>query len=219
MAPACAAADAAAGGAQHPAAVADIAGEMTHAGADAAAVGDPTPAGAAAAGAPASAAEAAAAGPASASGAADSAAEAAACAAEAAAAGPASASGAADSAAEAAACAGGRWQWVDVALAAAPPDSEAGSHGHGDSWDADASAGSNRMSITMQNVYHYAEGTPLNALTEHSTCTTSHKCACTQVQMATHMCQWYVYWLLLNLQTLTDRHGAHQTVTMDMTAE
>jgi len=106
-----------------------------------------------------------------------------------------------------------------VALAAAPPDSEAGSHGHGDSWDADASAGSNRMSITMQNVYHYAEGTPLNALTEHSTCTTSHKCACTQVQMATHMCQWYVYWLLLNLQTLTDRHGAHQTVTMDMTAE
>jgi len=67
VAPACAAADAAAGGAQHPAAVADIAGEMTHAGADAAAVGDPTPA------------EAAAAGPASASGAADSAAEAAAC--------------------------------------------------------------------------------------------------------------------------------------------
>lgn len=98
---------------------------MTHAGADAAAVGGLAPAGAAAAGAPASAAEAAGAG-------------------------PASASGAADSAAEAAACGGGQWQWVDVALAAAPLDSEAGSHGHDDPWDADASAGKNPMSTIMQ---------------------------------------------------------------------
>ena len=97
---------------------------MTHAGADAAAVVDPAPAGAAAAGAPASAAEAAAAD-------------------------PASASGAADSAAEAAACGGGRWQWVDVALAVVPPDSEASSHGRGDPWDADASAGRTTMFTTV----------------------------------------------------------------------
>ncbi len=97
---------------------------MTHAGADAGAVVDPAPAGAAAAGAPASAAEAAAAG-------------------------PASASGAADSAAEAAACGGDQWQWVGVASAAVPPDSEASSHGRGDPWDADASAGRNTMSTTV----------------------------------------------------------------------
>ena len=106
-------------GAETPAAAADTAGEMAHAAAGAAAAADLAPADAAAAVTPASAAEAVGAG-------------------------PASASEAADSAAVAAACDGDLWQWVDVALAAEPPDSRADSHGHAHPWGAGASAGTER---------------------------------------------------------------------------